>query len=86
MDKTRLYILNLFDDLFAVKQKISFHLIAQKILDILTHIDFFSMKGAKSKDSYIKMFDAYESTLGVSEKNIHHYEASQVRDDVNKIL
>ncbi len=84
--ETKNYILLLFQDLDLVEQKVSYHLIAQEILDILSQINFYEKSGAFSKQECIKLFNYSEFSWGSPAGNPNKDFAFRVRDNVNKIL
>lgn len=85
MTDTKILIQKLFSDLLKVETKESFHSIAQEILNILSDINFYEMKGAKPKDEYTDLFSKAEITQGMPYNSGTHF-SQIVLDDVNKIL
>ena len=79
-------ILSLFDDLLIVKNKASFHLIAQEIIDSLSDINYFDIQGAFSKEKCISHFQNSEYTWGGLTTLSNKYFAESVRDNIDSTL
>ena len=84
--ENKVYILSLFKDLLIIKNKISFHVIAQEIIDTLSDINYFDIQGAFSKEECISLFQDSEYTWGGSTTLSNKNFAESVRDNVDSIL
>jgi hypothetical protein len=84
--KIKNQVLERFNDFFNETNKNEAFEISREILTCLTSINFYNRTPAKSKKEYEVMFDNYIYTLGVSRVNPNEHFATQIRDDVDRIL